>query len=263
MANAVLPTRPLILLTNDDGYDAPGLLALTGALGALGELAIVVPDHNWSASGHSRTLHKPLRARNAALPNGTPAIITSGSPSDCVALAFLGLVERRPDLVVSGINLGANVGHDMTYSGTVAGALESAIGGVTGIAVSLDTVEPSDFTAAAAFVAWLAERVLAASLDSPLLLNVNIPALPLEEIRGVQLTRLGQRIYRDVLVKREDPRGRPYYWIGGQPPSGIAEPGTDIGALASGHISITPLLLDLTDYAKLDLLKDIVPASWR
>ena len=202
-----------------------------------------------------------MRTRNVTLSNGTPAIITSGSPSDCVALALLGLIERRPALVISGINLGANVGHDLTYSGTVAGALESVIGGVTGIAASLDALQATDFDTGARYVAQLAGQVLAAQLNDPLLLNVNIPALPADEIKGVQITRLGQRIYRDALVRREDPRGRPYYWIGGQAPSGVAAPGTDLGALASGYISITPVLLDLTDYQQLERLERTLQAE--
>jgi len=250
--------RPLILLTNDDGYDAPGLLALATALRGAGELAIVAPDHNWSASGHSLTLHKPMRARSVTLANGAPAIITSGSPSDCVTLAFIGLIPRKPDLVISGINHGANVGLDLTYSGTVAGAMESVIGGVTGIAASLDTVQPAEFDTAARWVARLAQKVLTAQLDEPLLLNVNVPALPEDQIKGVEITRLGKRIYRDALVQREDPRGRPYYWIGGEPPLGIPEPGTDIGALANGYVSVTPLLLDLTHYGKLAALESLL-----
>jgi len=180
---------------------------------------------------------------------------TSGSPSDCVALGLLGLLERKPDLVVSGINLGANLGHDLTYSGTVAAAMEGVIGGVPGIAASLDSYEAEDYGTAARFVACVAKRLLEARLEEPLLLNINVPALPRGDIRGVQITRLGRRLYRDALIRRTDPRGKSYYWIGGEVPAGIPQTGTDIGALAEGYISITPILLDLTDYAKLPFLR--------
>ena len=249
------PPRPYILLTNDDGIQSPGLLALAQSLGDFADLGIIAPEHNWSAAGHSKTMHKPLRVWPTTLADGSDALVSSGSPSDCVALALLGLFERKPDLVVSGINEGANVGHDLTYSGTVAAAMESVSGGITAIAVSLDSYEAEDFGAAARFVAYLTRQVLGAQLDEPLLLNVDVPAVPEEDIKGVQITRLGRRLYRDALEKRTDPRGGAYYWIGGDPPAGIPEEGTDIGALAKGYISITPVLLDLTDYSKLSLLR--------
>ncbi|MEA3407158.1 MAG: 5'/3'-nucleotidase SurE [Chloroflexota bacterium] len=247
--------RPHILLTNDDGIHAGGLLALVQALRDDAALSIIAPEHNWSAAGHSKTMHKPLRAWSTALADGTEAVCTSGSPSDCVALALLGLLQETPDLVIAGINLGANVGHDLTYSGTVAAAMESVIGDISAIAVSLDTLEAPDYGPAARFAASLAFRVLQAEEGEPLLLNVNVPALAAEEIKGVQITALGHRLYRDTLVRRTDPRGRDYYWIGGDPPTGIPKDGTDIGALAKGYISITPLLLDLTDYSRLAELR--------
>jgi len=246
---------PLILVTNDDGIQAPGLLALVQALQAVAEVAVFAPDHNWSAAGHSKTMHKPLRVHPARLADGTPALTGNGSPSDCVALALLGLVPRRPDLVVSGINQGANVGHDLTYSGTVAAAMESVIAGISAIAVSLDSYESGAFLPAAHFAAQLAAHVLAVRPTAPLLLNVNVPALPQSQIRGAQATRLGSRVYRDALVERRDPRGQSYYWIGGEPPAGVPEEGTDIGALATGYISVTPILLDLTDHARLQELR--------
>ena len=246
--------RPLILLTNDDGVNAPGLLAIAQSLSDLGRITIVAPERNWSAAGHSKTMHKPLRVTPTRLADGTDALMSSGSPSDCVALALLGLLEETPDLIISGINLGANVGHDLTYSGTVAAAMEGVISGVNSLAVSLDTYDLGSFDAAAGFTRYLAEQVLRARMDPPLLLNVNVPAVGKEEIRGVQITRLGRRVYRDALVVRTDPRGRSYYWIGGDPPEGIPESGTDIGALSEGYVSVTPVQLDLTDHAKIDLL---------
>ncbi|HHX65903.1 MAG TPA: 5'/3'-nucleotidase SurE [Chloroflexi bacterium] len=245
-----------MLLTNDDGVLSPGLLALSRALRDVAEVSILAPDHNWSAAGHTKTMHKPLRAWPTTLEDGTPALTSNGSPSDCVALALLGLVEPKPDLVVSGINMGANLGHDLTYSGTVAAAMESVINGISAIAVSLDSFESSNYDIAARFVAYLAEHVLRNGFDEPLLLNVNIPALSAERIRGVQITRLGRRLYRDALITRYDPRGRSYYWIGGEPPEGIPEEGTDIGAIMADYISITPIRMDLTDYDRLSLLQD-------
>jgi len=248
-------TAPYILLTNDDGINAPGLLALASSLRSIGDVAIMAPEHNWSASGHSKTMHKPLRAWGAQLADGSAAFATSGSPSDCVALALLGLVERKPDLVVSGINIGANVGHDLTYSGTVSAAMEGLIGGISSIAVSLDSYEATEFSTAARFAAHLADRVLKAELEQPMLLNVNVPYVQIPDIRGVLITRLGHRLYRDALVRRTDPRGRSYYWIGGDPPDGVIEEGTDIGALAHNCISVTPIRLDLTAYSQVKELE--------
>lgn len=247
--------RPHILLTNDDGIDAPGLLALRQALGAVARVDVVAPERNWSAAGHTKTMHKPLRARRVALADGSEALATNGTPSDCVALALLGLLERKPDLVISGINAGGNVGSDITYSGTVAAAMEAVIAGIPAIAVSVDALESTHLAVAAAFVARLALLMLRHATDEPLLLNVNVPDLPHAELRGAQITRLGRRVYRDALVERSDPRGRAYYWIGGEPPLGVPEEGTDIGALEAGYISITPIAMDLTDYRNVPMLR--------
>jgi len=249
-----LRERPLVLLTNDDGVHAPGLLALHRAVSSCFDTQVLAPEHNWSASGHSKTMHKPLRVAETTLADGSPALALSGSPSDCVAVALLGLLPRPPDLVISGINQGANVGHDLTYSGTVSAAMEAVIGGISGMAFSLDSFEWTDFDNAAAFACELARQVIAARLSRPLLVNVNVPALPLAEIKGVRITRQGVRIYRDALVQRQDPRGRSYYWIGGEPPVGVVEEGTDIGALSEGYVSVTPIMLDLTDHDALPIL---------
>ena len=200
-------------------------------------------------------MHKPLRVAYAELEDGSPAYLSNGAPSDCVALALLGILDREPDLVISGINNGANLGHDITYSGTVAAAMEAVIFGVPAIAVSLDTYdrpEPAALEAAASFVARLASAVLEHGLPPAHLLNVNVPHRPAGEIAGVEVTRLGRRVYQDVLVERQDPRGRPYYWIGGEAPTGISEEGTDIGALFQGKVSVTPIHLDMTAF-------DLVP----
>jgi 5'-nucleotidase len=244
-----------ILVTNDDGVTAPGLLALAIALRDVGQVTVLAPDHNWSASGHVKTMHRPLRVWPTDIGPDFPALATDGAPSDCVALAILGLVEPRPDIVVSGINPHANLGHDVTYSGTVTAAMEAAIAGLPGLAVSLDSPEghvgPLDYSAAATVAARMTRQILAHGLPRGILLNINVPYGPLEDLRGPSVTRQGLRLYRDALVRREDPRGRPYYWIGGDVPSGVADPGTDIGALASGYVSLTPLQLDLTAHDRL------------
>jgi 5'-nucleotidase len=250
---------PHILLTNDDGVDAPGLLALAQAFAGLGRVSILAPDHNWSASGHVKTMHRPLRVRESRLADGTPALSSDGAPSDCVALAVLGLIEGKIDLVVSGINPNANIGHDVTYSGTVTAAMEATISGVAGMAVSMDSPEyhsgPLDFRAAARVAAGIARQVLSRSLPGGVLLNVNVPGRAYEDLKGVKITRQGLRVYRDALVAREDPRGRPYYWIGGGPPTGVADAGTDFWALQEGFVSVTPLQLDLTAAEHLSTLE--------
>jgi 5'-nucleotidase len=240
-----------LLVTNDDGVTAPGLLALAEALEGLGKVSILAPDRNWSASGHVKTLHRPLRVKEVELADGRMALASDGAPSDCVALALLGLLEEPIDLVVSGINPLANLGHDVTYSGTVTAAMEAVIFGVPGVAISLDSAENHkgrlDFTAAGQVARQVVSVLIEHGLPKKALLNVNVPYLPFEEIKGTRITRQGLRVYRDSLVRRLDPRGRPYYWIGGESPTGIAAPGTDFGALAEGAVSINPLRLDLTD----------------
>jgi 5'-nucleotidase len=255
----VAKSKPLIVVANDDGVFSPGLLALKQALEDVGEVVVIAPDRNWTAAGHSKTMHKPLRVSRVTLADGSAAFAGSGSPSDCVALALLGLLKRQPDLIVSGINHGPNVGHDLTYSGTVAAAIEGAIFEVPAIAVSLDTYEkplPAAVEMAARFAADLARRVLERGLPKGVLLNVNVPNLPPEEVRGVDVTRMGTRVYRDELIERLDPRGRPYYWIGGEAPTGEPLEGTDFGAIHRGAISVTPIHLDLTEYRLLDELAD-------
>jgi 5'-nucleotidase len=240
-----------ILLTNDDGYSAPGLLALKEAVAQVGEVRVVAPERNFTASGHRKTMHKPLRISEVRLADGSIAYATSGAPSDCVALVALGAFEDfKPDVVISGINPNHNLGHDVTYSGTVTAALEGAINGFPSLAVSVDA--PEAYPVAARFAARLAARVFDKSLPRDVVLNVNVPAPP---IRGVQITRMGQRVYRDELVVRRDPRGRPYYWIGGEHPSGIPDDGTDIWAVQNGYISVTPVQLDMTGHAWLESLQ--------
>ena len=249
-----------ILVTNDDGIFAPGLAALANAMTALGDVTVLAPDRNWSASGHVKTLHKPLRIKPVKFAGGIAAFASDGAPSDCVALALLGAVEPKVDLVVSGINPNANIGHDVTYSGTVTAAMEGAIAGIPAIAVSLDSpenfLEELDYSTAAQAARRVAQQVIARGLQKGIVLNVNVPYRTAAELSGYIITRQGLRIYRDQLVQRVDPRGRPYYWIGGEVPSGVVEDGTDYGALAAGYVSITPLQLDLTAFSMLETLKE-------
>lgn len=244
-----------ILVTNDDGIDSEGLQALRNALARAGEVVVIAPGHNWSATGHAKTMHRSLRADRVAMPDGSIWFRTDGTPSDCVALGMLGLDGPRPDLVVSGINKGANLGEDVTYSGTVGAAMESVISGVPAIAVSLAAYVDWRFEAAADFASTLAAHVLSNGMEPDMLLNVNVPNSSMDQIRGVLVTRLGRRTYHDALLERLDPRGQPYYWIGGDEPTGEPEEGTDIWALANGYISMTPIHLDLTNYAFIEKMR--------
>lgn len=247
-----------ILVTNDDGVWAPGLLALAQEMRKLGRVTVFGPDRNWSASGHVKTLDRPLRVRETTLADGSTAFASDGAPSDCVALALLGLIDPT-DLVVSGINPSANISHDVTYSGTVTAAMEAVISNVKGVAISLNSPEGTkdvlDYSTAAIVARRVLEKVVAGGLPEGVVLNINVPYLKEDELKGYMITRQGLRVYRDVLDRRADPRGRPYYWIGGEAPTGIAEEGTDVGALAEGYVSITPLQLDLTNYKAMDVLK--------
>jgi len=249
-----------LLVTNDDGISAPGLLALADELRKNYPVTVLAPDRNWSASGHVKTMHRPLRVKEVLLEDGTLALASDGAPSDCVTLAMLGLIEEEINLVVSGINPNANLGHDVTYSGTVTAAMEASIWGIPGIAVSLDSPENHlgdlDYGPAAQVAAEVVNQVIKHQLNSKTVLNVNVPYLPIEDIRGYQITRQGLRVYRDRLDRRFDPRGKAYYWIGGDTPTGVREEGTDIGSLANGFVSITPLKLDLTATEMLHELRE-------
>ncbi|MBT3189973.1 MAG: 5'/3'-nucleotidase SurE [Anaerolineae bacterium] len=237
-----------ILVTNDDGIHALGLLALTQAMQSLGDVTVLAPNKNWSASGHSKTLGRPLRVDETTLTDGTPALSTDGAPSDCVALAMLGLIDPV-NLVVTGINPHANIGDDVTYSGTVTSAMEAIIGGVPGLAFSLETdrnLKEHDYAPAGEIARRVAKKVIEEGLQKDILLSTNIPYLPLDEIKGFKITKLGERIYLDELVSRVDPFGRPYHWIGGEHPTGKMISDTDFGAINEGYVSITPLQLDMT-----------------
>jgi len=232
-----------ILLTNDDGIHAPALRRLREELRDLGRVVIVAPDRDQSATSHSLTLHRPFRIRQ----HEADIYSVDGTPTDCVVTAYYGLLDARPDVVVSGINHGPNMGEDVFYSGTVAAAIEGTIQGAPSIAASLVTRESTDFADPARFVARLTREVMARGLPRRRLLNVNIPHRPWSEVRGIAITRLGSRVYRDTLVKKVDPRGRDYYWIGGEDPVWESQAGTDFHAVSEGRISVTPMRLDLTD----------------
>jgi len=249
-----------ILVTNDDGVTAPGLIALASEFQQLGKVSVLALDRNWSGGGHVKTIDRPLRIREVLLEGSIPAYASDGAPSDCVALALLGYFPEKVDLVVSGINPMPNLGHDVTYSGTVTAAMESVIWGTPAMAVSLDNPENHlslvDYKPAAVVALNIAKAAVSNRLPAGVLLNINVPNVPLNQIKGYKITRQGMRVYRDRLEQRIDPRGKPYYWIAGESPTGIPEEGTDIGVLVEKYVSITPLQLDLTAYPAVHLLKE-------
>jgi 5'-nucleotidase len=249
-------TRPRILITNDDGIESRGILALKEALEPIGDTFVVAPDTNQSAVGHAKTLMRPLRVRERTLADGSTGWSVDGSPTDAVSLAFLGFFDHGFDLVASGINYGANLGDDITYSGTVSAAMEGVINGCPAFAISQEYYPHPDFMLAALAAAAVARNILEHGLSRHELINVNVPAVSPEECEGFELTRQGRRVYQDELVRRVDPRGIPYYWIGGPPPSGIPKPGTDFHAVVNRRIAITPIHLDLTARALLRRIHD-------
>jgi 5'-nucleotidase len=239
--------RMRILVSNDDGIQARGLLDLVAALAGLGEVVVVAPDRARSASGHSITLHKPLRADRVQIPGAEMAYAVSGTPTDCVALALRHLLDDRPDLVISGINHGANLGWDLTYSGTVAAAAEAALQGVPALAMSLPARSPdATFDHACSFVRRLVGCMEEHRLPPFTLLNVNVPWLAARPPRGVQVTHQGKRRYDGGVTERQDPSGRMYYWLGGETPEEELSPGADTRAIIDGYTSVTPIHLDLT-----------------
>ncbi len=233
----------IILVTNDDGIHSPALLPLRAVLRPLGRVVIVAPDRDQSATSHSLTLHRPFRIHH----HEPDMYSVDGTPTDCVVTAFYGLLDEPPGMVVSGINLGPNMGEDVFYSGTVAAAIEGALQGAPSIAASLVTRGPADFAEPAEFIGRLARVVAEKGLPHRRLLNVNLPARSHALIAGVQVTRLGTRRYADTLIRKTDPRGRDYYWIGGEDPVWEPVEGTDFHAVNGGSISVTPMRLDLND----------------
>ena len=239
-----------VLVTNDDGVFSEGLKLLARSLGEIAEVTVVAPDREQSASGHSLTLHRPLRMRQLE----ENVFSADGTPTDCVNLGVLWLMkDNPPDLVVSGVNFGLNLGDDVTYSGTVSATFEGTLLGIPSVAFSQEVGENFSFEQSARFARRFVDVLLSESLPPDLLLNVNLPA---GEIRGIRFTRLGKRVYQQVVVEKEDPRGRRYFWIAGTP-EWQEEKGTDHEAVSTGMVSITPLHLDLTDYRGLEGYKSL------
>src|SRR5690242_4520971 len=237
-------THMIVLLSNDDGIQSEGLTALEMNLGHIGEIYTVAPDRAQSSMSHALTLHRPLRVQELA----SHRLAVDGTPVDCVKLSLSGLLPVRPHLVISGINKGPNLGDDIIYSGTVSAAIEGALLGIPAIAVSLVTFKNFDFRAAAEFTATLVDRIVERGIPPKTLLNVNVPAIPKQDIKGWQITRMGKRHYSETIVERVDPRGGKYYWIGGDDLGFANDDGTDCHAVNEGYVSVTPLQVDLTDY---------------
>lgn len=241
----------MILVTNDDGVYSPGIQILAKRLRDLDSVVIVAPDRERSAAGHSMTLHRPLLIEEIR----ESVYSVNGTPTDCVNIGVKGLLRERPRLVVSGINKGPNLGDDITYSGTVAGAMEGILLGIPSFAVSLAARGNFLFADAAEVAFAAARQVLESGLPAGTLLNLNVPNLPADEIEGTRITRLGKRIYHQMTVERVDPRGKKYYWIGGGEPDWEREEGTDFDAVDRKCVSITPLHLDLTDHASFERVR--------
>jgi 5'-nucleotidase len=250
-----------ILISNDDGYRARGIHALRESLTGLGDLTVVAPDRNRSGASNSLTLEVPLRVEQA---DADIYFVQGGTPTDCVHLAISGLFPFEPDMVVSGVNDGSNLGDDVLYSGTVAAAMEGRFLGKPAVAVSLHTDglrgdAIRHFATAAHFARLIVERLLTTPLVLTMgratLLNVNVPNLPVDEVRGVKVTRLGNRHRSEAVIPAEDPRGRPVYWVGPAGASQDAGEGTDFHAVAEGFVSVTPLTVDLTNHGALDTLR--------
>ena len=242
-----------ILVTNDDGIDAPGIRVLAKAMTALGEVWVVAPEKTQNAVGRGMTLHKPLRLREIR----ARWFAVNGTPADCVTLAVCKLLESSlPTLVVSGINKGWNLGDDVTNSGTVAGALEGMLHGIPAMAISLEVCTRASYAVAGLFAVRLAERILQSGLPEGTILNVNVPGSKAKDIAGIQFTSLSQRRYHDPVVEKVDPRGGRYYWIAGERQSWArgVQP-SDHDAVAMNMVSVTPLHLDLTNYVALNRLR--------
>ena len=262
---------PHILVTNDDGVHSAGLLALAQALRQVGDVSVIAPDSNRSAIGRGITIHNPLHVEEVVLADGTPALATDGTPVDCVRFAALGLIEHRPDLIVSGINLGLNLGDDVTYSGTVAAALEGTLLGIPALAASAHAVNAEtadqwddrayDFRAGAAFAAAVAPRLLEPGFPERVVLNINAPGLSPEAVTGAEVTRLGRRQYNDELTLLDEQDGRRRYTIYGGIASHRREEGTDFAAIEGGAISVTPLHFDLTDLANMEAVEALELAA--
>jgi 5'-nucleotidase len=248
-----------ILVSNDDGYQAPGIVALAGRLAEIADVTVVAPDRNRSGASNSLTLDNPIRATR--MDGGV--IRVDGTPTDCVHLAITGLLDEEPDMVVSGINAGANMGDDVLYSGTVAAAMEGRFLGLPAIAISLVSEAPQHYDSAARVALELIRHLREVALPADTILNVNVPDLPWERLNGFTATRLGHRHKSEPVVKSADPRGRLLYWVGPAGAEQDAGPGTDFHAVRSGQVSITPIQVDLTRYTALDAVSGWLQAMPR
>jgi 5'-nucleotidase len=246
-------SKKRILITNDDGISAPGIKALEQSLAAVGEVTVIAPDREMSASSQAISLHVPLRVHR--IDDHHYGI--GGTPTDSVILALYKILPQRPDLLVSGINPGGNMGENVVYSGTVGGAMEGVVHGVPAFAISLASRKDLDFSSAAAFAAQLAKQILEEGLEPGVCLNVNVPR---GEVRGVRITRQSQKISQNLVVEQKDPRGRPHYWLDETIELTEVEPDSDYGAIMAHEISITPLQVDRTHYASLHHLSSWLPA---
>ncbi|MHB1677918.1 MAG: 5'/3'-nucleotidase SurE [Sulfuriferula sp.] len=240
-----------ILLSNDDGYFAPGLAALAATLSSIADITVVAPERDRSGASNSLTLDRPLMLRQA----NSGFYYVNGTPTDCVHLAVTGMLADLPDMVISGINHGANMGDDTVYSGTVAAATEGFLLGVPSIAVSLTSFVGANYPTAARVILTLVERLLSKPMSAPVLLNVNVPDVPYEALRGMAVTRLGRRHKAEPVIKSVNPRGQTVYWVGAAGAAQDAGEGTDFHAIAQQRVSITPLQIDLTHYGQLDKLQ--------
>lgn len=245
-----------VLLTNDDGIYSKGLISLAKMISKIAKIYIVAPDRERSAISHAITMHKPLRAKKVTIPEMPKHSIeqcwkVNGTPSDCVKLAIEALLKNKPDLVLSGINKGANLGTDIMYSGTVSAAIEAAIAGIPAIALSINSYNILNYDYPIKFVKKLCKKMRENYLPD-IILNINIPYLAKHKIKGVYITYLGQRKYKNVFVKRKDPRGKVYYWLAGDVVETTEDVGSDIWAVRNGYISITPLHFDLTKYSVIE-----------
>jgi len=253
--------RLKIFLTNDDSIYAKGLAALWSVFRDFAEVVVVAPDRERSASGHGITVNQPLRAERISMFDDSKAWVVNGTPADCVKLGIHCLLGKKPDLVISGINRGANLGIDVLYSGTVSGALEGLILGIPALAISVTDYQDPDYSYAAFFTRKLVSRLIEAGISKDTMLNINIPALPSEEICGVKITKLGKRKYVNSFEERIDPRGRSYYWLGGDVIDIIDESSkidTDVAAIKENKVSITPIHTDLTNYHAINELEKLL-----
>ena len=240
-----------ILISNDDGYFAPGLACLAQHLATIGEVTVVAPERDRSGASNSLTLNRPLNLKRAA----SGFYYVDGTPTDCVHLAVTGMLEIQPDIVVSGINAGANMGDDTIYSGTVAAATEGFLLGIPAIAISMARHDPTYFETAGRVAVELVQRFKHEQKPQPWLLNVNVPDIPYEQLQGMEITRLGKRHKAEPVIKASNPHGQPIYWVG---PAGKAQDagiGTDFHAVAQNRVSVTPLQIDLTQYSQMDAVR--------